>query len=130
MMNKKTCTYGTCKNPVFSKGRCKWHMERKPMKRTEFTTIRKPLRQQSKKRAKENSQYLQKIKEYKDAHPVCQVRTKICTYHSQEIHHTRGRENDRLLDSEYWLAVCSLCHRYIHANPSESYQNGWLISKN
>jgi len=36
----KECSEDTCTYPVFSKGKCKYHMERKPLKRTAFVSKR------------------------------------------------------------------------------------------
>ncbi len=38
-----------------------------------------------------------------------------------------GRNGERLLDVDYFMAVCRDCHQYIHNNPKESREKGWLI---
>lgn len=44
-----------------------------------------------------------------------------------EIHHINGRENDRLNDFEFWIAVSRQGHIWIHANPREAREKGWLL---
>ena len=43
------------------------------------------------------------------------------------IHHKKHRENERLNDFAFWLAVSQEGHDYIHAHPEEAYEKGWLI---
>jgi len=44
-----------------------------------------------------------------------------------EIHHTNGREGDRLNDVRYFLGVSRRGHNWIHDNPQEAREKGWLI---
>lgn len=44
-----------------------------------------------------------------------------------EVHHTNNREHDRLNDMKYWLAVSREGHEWIHANPKEAREKGWLL---
>jgi len=79
----------------------------------------------SDKRKKQNSAYLlaRKIFLMEDDNKYCPVNGSLAT----EIHHTNGRENERLLDREYWLAVSREGHIWIHEHPEEARENGWLI---
>lgn len=58
----------------------------------------------------------------------------------REIHHIMGRtgysseimkrmEIPLLIDEKYLLAVSGKGHRWIHDNPKEATEKGWLISK-
>ena len=89
----------------------------KPMKRTRL----KPV---SKKRAERLKIYSELRKEFLKG-KICPVTGKQAT----EVHHLKGRENDRLNDGEFWLAVSRDGHRYIHNNPKESMEKGWLLPK-
>ena len=79
----------------------------------------------SDKRAKQKAAYLlaRNIFLMEDCNRYCPVTGKPTT----EIHHTNGRENERLLDRKYWIAVSREGHLFIHSNPKEARQNGWLI---
>src|SRR5690349_16730294 len=48
---------------------------------------------------------------------------------STEIHHRKGR-GKYLLDTSTWYAVSTKTHDWIHANPAESYEKGWMLPRN
>lgn len=48
--------------------------------------------------------------------------------YSTEVHHKKGR-GKYLLDVSTWLAVCRSAHNYIHDNPKEAEEKGWLIRR-
>lgn len=48
------------------------------------------------------------------------------TREPDEIHHIAGRNNDRLLMTQYWLPVCWSCHWEIHDNPAWARERGYL----
>ena len=92
--------------------------------------IRKTIKKFSDKRAKRNQAYL-KAKEIfmmESGNQTCIV---MATLHNKtvpatEIHHINGRENERLTDRMYWLAVSREGHQWIHANPELAKEQGWL----
>lgn len=51
-----------------------------------------------------------------------------CTGFGEHLHHRKisGREHT----VENVVNVCSADHRWIHANPAESYRLGWLVKMN
>lgn len=55
---------------------------------------------------------------------ICEARTPVCTHRAHHRHHvilrSQGGHDGPTID------VCSPCHRYIHANPAEAYEQGWL----
>jgi len=84
------------------------------------------MRKQSKKRAAQNRQYKKLRAEYLEENQNCE---RCINTPAAEIHHKAGRNGERLLFVPHFMAVCRNCHLYIHANPMESYERGWLISK-
>ncbi len=60
------------------------------------------------KRAGQNQEYYKLRAEYLALYPVCEVEE--CNLKAVEIHHQKGRENDRLLDTSYFMAVCRKHH--------------------
>lgn len=56
-------------------------------------------------------------------HKRCAV---FCGLRAQEVHHVRGRNGGLLLDVRYWLAVSAKGHRWIHDNPKQAQEHGWL----
>ena len=53
-------------------------------------------------------------------------RCPVTNERATEIHHTNGREYERLNDVKNWLAVSRKGHRWIHDNPKEAREKGWL----
>lgn len=58
-----------------------------------------------------------------EEHKVCEA----CGDPSEEVHHKNGRFGERLTDKTFWMAVCKVCHREIHANPEWAREQGYLI---
>lgn len=84
---------------------------------------RTPLRRQSQKRAKENSEYLKLRHKFLTTHPLCQ----ICRDNrAGQVHHINGRNGVRLLITDDWLAICQSCHDRIHREPAWARANGYL----
>jgi hypothetical protein len=82
---------------------------------------KKQLNKQSEKTKELNKQYLRERKEFLKG-KVCPVTNKPAT----EIHHINGREYERLLNQDYWLGVTRYGHAWIHANPKQAREKGWL----
>lgn len=85
---------------------------------------RTPIRRVSKKRAKQNAEYMKLRKKFLEDHPVCQ----ICNDEvANQIHHTNKRNGTRLNDQKYWMALGIRCHIYIHTHPEAARKEGWLL---
>ena len=96
------------------------------MQRSGILRSNKPIRQVSPLRKERLKEYAVKRELYLRQHPVCEC----CTSKpSVEIHHTRGRENERLVDEADWMAVCRPCHQWIETNRTEAYERGYLRSR-
>jgi hypothetical protein len=80
------------------------------------------LKPVSKKRAERLKTYSELRKEFLKG-KRCPVTGEVAT----EIHHTNGRENERLNDVEFWLAVSREGHEKIHRDPRWARENGFLI---
>jgi hypothetical protein len=109
-------------------------------------TRRKPLKRQSKKRAKESKVYMDKRKAFLAANRWCQwhlselLLSKGKNYttatapidwskvpRSTEVHHKKGRSGPHFLDESTWMAVSTKAHRYIHAHGQESREKGYIL---
>ena len=53
--------------------------------------------------------------------PLCEARATV-------VHHKKGRGADGNRP-EHLMALCDPCHRFIHENPTRSYENGWLVRR-
>ena len=101
---KKICSECQKESYIFSKGRCK------PCAAKSYG---KP-KAISDKREKELKTYSQLRKQFLIKHPICSFRFEDCLGAATEVHHTKGRENDRLNDEMYWKSTCRSCHRHGH----------------
>ena len=45
------------------------------------------------------------------------------------IHHKRGRLGRLLIDALHFMAVCRMCHEWIHNNITESRNRGWIAQR-
>ena len=107
------------------------------------------LRKVSLKRRKINQEYARLQKEFLAAHPFCQVFLHKRGIHeayllvcfrfgigpriskipaSTEIHHKKGR-GKYLLDTSTWMAVSRDAHLWIHDNPKEARELGYIIRR-
>jgi hypothetical protein len=98
-------------------------MKRTPLKRTPFKKKGSKLKPVSDKRAIENKTYSTLRKVFLEG-KMCAVYPHL---RATEVHHTNKRNGERLNDLHFWLAVSREGHEYIHANPIESKEKGWLL---
>ncbi|NBO61650.1 MAG: HNH endonuclease [Flavobacteriia bacterium] len=89
------------------------------------TLKRTPLRRVSKKRAQQNRKYTKLREEYLKHNPVCDA----CGGRATEIHHKRGRFQERLLDKDFFSPLCRGCHQKVHMEPKWAYSVGLLIAR-
>jgi len=84
-----------------------------------------PIRKVSKKRRKQSKEYSKLRADFllRPENRFCPVTNK----QTIEVHHKNGRENQRLTDTSHWLAVSREGHQWIHNNPKEAREKGWLI---
>lgn len=61
-----------------------------------------------------------------EKNPRCQINTAKCTSTSTEIHHAAYRTGDNFLGIDTWFATCRACHEWVHANPKEARELGFL----
>lgn len=80
------------------------------------------MRQVSLKRQQQNKEYKIIRDKFMQENPRCER----CGAPATENHHKNGRNGLRLLDVNYFMAVCRNCHRWIHEHPKESREKGWL----
>lgn len=99
--------------------------QRKQARNASKVKVVKPIKKVSTKRAAENQVYARLRKDYLEAYPVCEVVE--CHRKSSQIHHMCGRENDKLTDTNNFLAVCDPCHQRITVDTKWALEQGYSI---
>lgn len=84
------------------------------------------IKKVSDKKKKMDGLYSKLRKVQLEKYPVCQINTATCTTHSTEIHHAAYRTGDNFLGVDTWFATCRACHQWVHANPKEARELGYL----
>jgi len=59
----------------------------------------------------------------------CEITHAGCTGRGTEIHHRLMRSQGGGHDLENLILLCATAHRYVHDNPSYSYERGWLLHR-
>jgi hypothetical protein len=84
-----------------------------------------PVKKVSAKRASQTKEYLKLRREYMETHPCCEVVE--CHARSKELHHMGGRENELLLNTDLFLAVCVEHHHKITTDSKWALENGYSV---
>lgn len=100
-----------------------------PCKKVRATKKRKPIPRFSKKRSRENRKYSTLRKQFLSDNPECMAELEECTGVATEVHHSRGRIGENLLNVGTWKAVCRTCHRAIEERPAMAKELGLSISR-
>jgi len=100
-------------------------MKRSPLKRKTPLKRGGRLRPVSKKRAKQIKEYAKVRQEYLSLNPSCE----ICGKSGTQIHHKKGRFQERLNDKNFFMSVCSCCHQWIHNNPQVAYAKDYMVKR-
>lgn len=58
---------------------------------------------------------------------LCEIDHPGCTGRAVHLHHRRLRSQGGRHTVGNLLDVCPSGHRWIHANPAESYERGWML---
>lgn len=126
-MNTCQLTPG-CDNPVEGRtmgcASCNFNA-RKAERNAKKVNVSKPVAKVSEKRSGELVEYYKLRKEYLALYPVCEVED--CNIKAIEIHHQRGRENERLLDTNFFMAVCQKHHIEMTEHSKSAIEKGYSV---
>lgn len=85
------------------------------------------MRRVSKKQSRENAEYRKAkaifLEEYKWCPVMLHVKGSKCR--TTEIHHTKARDGELLLDQRFWMAVSQKGHKWIQDNDRLAQQYGF-----
>ena len=88
---------------------------------------KKEIADKSDKLKKADKEYQKIRKQFLLTHLKCEV--KGCNHVATEVHHQKGRHGALLLDTNFFLAVCSPHHKKIEEHPAWAKQEGYSISR-
>jgi hypothetical protein len=91
--------------------------------RAELPKSGTPMRQRSKKRAKQERKYNADIEKFLAEHPICPVTGSRTT----EIHHSAKRFGQWLNLKRYWIALSHDGHRWVEDNKAEAEKIGLMV---
>lgn len=97
----------------------------KPVK--EKVKVVSRIKKVSTKRGKQNSDYTKVRHDFLYQHEFCKARLPICTQWATEIHHMKGRIEELITDTNFFLPVCRSCHNWIENHPEEAQVLGLSI---
>ena len=121
-----------CKHPTCSGSHCRrtkpekkvYTLKRTPIKKKPYT-----IKKVGEKRAGRLVLYKGLRALFMKNHKVCEAELDGCTKVSTDIHHLKGRENDLLNQTAYWMAVCRSCHQKITDDSKMAIEKGLSISR-
>lgn len=138
-----------CAGKHYAKGKCAIHykmpsqLNPKPIQRTAIKApaknvillggtwqpVKTAIKKVSDRRAAELRIYAKLCPQFKKDNPVCQAKLGGCTGRTVDVHHMRGKENKRLNEVKYFLAVCRSCHDIIGDNNEMAKELGFSINR-
>lgn len=97
--------------------------DRKAERQSKKVKVVVPIKKVTAKRAAQNVEYLKLRKEYLALYPVCEVPE--CNIKAVDIHHQKGKENDLLLDTNYFMSVCRGHHIQFTEHSKDAIEKGY-----
>lgn len=104
------------------------HALRKAERQAMKVRVAKPVAKVSDKRAEQLKEYYKLRREYLELYPACEVEE--CNLKAVEIHHQRGKEGERLLDTNFFMSVCRKHHEEITEHSKEAVEKGHSVLRN
>lgn len=101
-------------------------LRRTPLRAGKGLISRSRVKPVSERRVVDNRVYLERSRAYLAGRGRCERCNR--SDRALELHHRAGRDGHRFLDVSTWCALCRECHAWVHANPGESIDEGWLLS--
>lgn len=87
------------------------------------------IKPESKKRAGLNRQYRKLVKGEAEKDNECQVKSPVCTFFMQGMHHVIKRTEGNLIDMDNLLKCCNSCNRFLEQNDAWAREQGFVKSK-
>lgn len=127
MVTIRDCACGNrCEGNTDACASCNAAM-RKSERLSKRVTIVSPAKKITAKRAAQTVEYTKLRREYLEAYPACEVED--CNNKAKEVHHKKGRENDLLTNTDYFMAVCPGCHHRITTDSAWAIANKYSYQR-
>lgn len=126
----KALSMPECKHPTCGPTCRRPKKQRKvyTIKRTALQRTAAKIKPVSKKRRGQFAEYGPKREQFLKEHPLCEIRSPepgVCTHFATVIHHSNGKENERLNIVEDWFSSCAGCNVWIEGPGTKwAYETG------
>lgn len=94
---------------MISKNKKNW----KGFKKKAYVWKRSRINPMSKKRRAESKIRNAQIPAFLEQHPLCEIRSPVCTGRTECRHHKKGRLGTLFLDPRFQVASCFMCNGYL-----------------
>lgn len=84
----------------------------------------KKVNSRSKKQAKVMRLLKKAYPIYLEAHPECEIKSPVCTFHATVVNHNRGR-GANVLNQDDWCPSCPPCNNFIEENHAWAQEKGF-----
>lgn len=86
-----------------------------------------PINPMSKKRAEEMKLYRKEKEIWLKENKCCaRCGDHVAIGAEIDLHHVRGRVGKLLRAQHFWMPLCRYCHNWVHDNPKEAREKGFL----
>jgi hypothetical protein len=97
----------------------------KPGKTKKIGAKPKRIKPASKKTAKRNRTLAKAYGPFIEAHPICEIRSPVCTGQTTCVHHTDGRGPEEVHDQSTWKGSCNPCNLYVETHHKWAEERGF-----
>ena len=110
---------------AWSEAQDKRRVERRPQPLNKKP--RKEIKRVSEKREAINKDtYTPSAAKFRQANPLCVIKSPVCSGFTEGVHHTEGKATIELLnDQSKWLPACNRCNLYIEVNTEWAKEKGF-----
>lgn len=122
-----------CKHPCCSGEKCRKKVDKPKkiyvLKKTPLKKKPYKIKKVADKRMSQLQEYSAQRKEFLKRNPICKVNIVGCTKKASEVHHMKGKENEKLNEIDYWMPICRNCHTYITINSAWAIDMGFSVRR-
>lgn len=127
----KICKTKGCVFPVFSKGFCRYHTPKKPIKKKNPVQLKRIKITHISDRHKETLSLYKKVRlDFLNKNKRCMLKLSTCTGAAVCVHHMKGKDSrEDYLDVKNFMASCINCNNEVERIGQKAYDLGLKIRK-